>query len=104
MEVPDFDAFCGHADHQEQVDGRDDAEDDVPEPEKGEDLLWDDVWREHAEVVLLRGFAGRPVLVEVTFGHPGERLVQDHRAVHFGVEDCSNPVETLIVERILKYS
>lgn len=39
VEVPDFDAFCGHADHQEQVDGRDDAEDDVPEPEKGEDLL-----------------------------------------------------------------
>ncbi len=54
---------------------------DEPEPDEDEDLLVDDVERQHADAVLDFDGAGRAVLVEGAFGYLGKYL--GHRIASF---------------------
>ncbi len=49
--------------HQDEVEGGDGCQGQVPEPEEGEDLLGDDVRSEEAEVVLFGQASGASVLL-----------------------------------------
>ena len=91
VEVGDFGALGRHADDHEDVDSSDGGEEEVPEPEEGEDLLGDDVGGQDTQEVLGRDPASASVLVEVALGHPGKGLVQHHGAVHLGIKDRFDP-------------
>ena len=69
-------AFCSHAEDHAQVDQGYDAKDQVPEPEKSEDLFRDDVWSQNAEVVLGVDPSSATVAKKITLGHPGENLIK----------------------------
>ncbi len=84
-----------HADDQEEVDGRDGGEGQIPEPEKSEDFLWDDVWCQNTEVVL-KGFSTTfTICGKWAFGYPWKGLVKNKVAVGLGVQEGFEPVITL---------
>ena len=93
--MPDFGVLGSHAEDDEDVDGRDGSQGEVPEPEEGENLLRDDVGRQNAEKVLGRDAAAASVLEEVALGHPRKGLVQHHGAVHPRIEDRLEPISPL---------
>ena len=75
---------AGHADeshHVDGVEGRDEGEDDEPEPESDVDFLVDDVQTEHTQGVHLLDGSRGSVFVESTLGDPGEHLHHGVRPV-----------------------
>ncbi len=95
VEHSDSGAFCSHADHQYDVDEGDDGQEEVPEPEESEDLLRDDVWCQHAEVLFAGHVTAGTEGEKFAFGHSRERFVEDHRAVHLRIENSFEPIVAL---------
>jgi hypothetical protein len=95
VEHSDSGAFGSHADNQDDVDEGDDGQEDIPEPEEGEDLLRDDVWRQHAKVLFAGHVTSGTEGEKFAFGHSRERFVEDHRAVHLRIENSFEPIVAL---------